>query len=117
MKAFKILFIGLLGIMLFASPAVSGVERATHFSQLEASAIVATVVVLSVLFKKKNDVHTFTSAIQVELWVSYIIDRLYKDNQFLKYAWNDDDKVIGGKVVHIPNPGARPTVVKNRSSF
>lgn len=56
-------------------------------------------------------------AVQSEVWVRYIINRLWKDNQFLKHAFNDDQYVVGGKIVHIPNPGAKPTIVKNRTSF
>lgn len=56
-------------------------------------------------------------AVQVEVWVRYIMNRLWKDNQFLKFAYNDDQYVVGGKIVHIPQPGAKPVVVKNRSSF
>jgi len=60
-------------------------------------------------------------AVQSEVWVKYIIGRLWKDNQFLKYAFNDDQYVVGGskngKIVHIPNPGSKPVIVKNRSSY
>lgn len=56
-------------------------------------------------------------AVQAEIWVRYIINRLWKDNQFLKQAFSDDQYVIGGKVVHIPNPGSKPTIVKNRNTF
>lgn len=60
-------------------------------------------------------------AVQSEFWTNYVINRLWKDNQFLKYAFNEDSFVIGGKdngkVVHINNPGARPVIVKNRSSY
>jgi hypothetical protein len=56
-------------------------------------------------------------AVQNEIWVRYIMDRLYKDNAFLTKCFSDDQYVIGGRVVHIPQPGAAPTVVKNRSSF
>ena len=56
-------------------------------------------------------------AVQNEIWVRYIINRLWKDNAFLKNAFSDDQYVIGGKVVHIPNPGSKPTIVKNRNSF
>jgi hypothetical protein len=56
-------------------------------------------------------------AVQAEIWVRYIINRLWKDNQFLKYTFNDDQYVVGGKIVHIPNPGSKPTIVKNRASF
>jgi hypothetical protein len=56
-------------------------------------------------------------AVQTEIWVRYIMNRLWKDNAFLKYAFNDDQYVIGGKVVHIPQPGAKPIIVKNRTTF
>jgi len=56
-------------------------------------------------------------AVQTEIWVRYIVNRLWKDNAFLKYAFSDDQYVIGGKVVHIPQPGAKPNITKNRSVF
>lgn len=56
-------------------------------------------------------------AVQTEIWVRYIINRLWKDNKFLKFAFNDDQYVVGGKIVHIPQPGSKPTIVKNRASF
>jgi hypothetical protein len=56
-------------------------------------------------------------AVQTEVWLRYIMQRLWKDNSFLKFAYNDDQYVVGGKIVHIPQPGSKPTIVKNRSSF
>jgi len=56
-------------------------------------------------------------AVQKEIWVKYIIKRFWKDNQFLKFMSNDDDYVLAGKVVHIPNPGTKPVVAKNRSAY
>lgn len=56
-------------------------------------------------------------AVEQEIWCKYIMNRLFKDNQFLNFAFNDDQYVLAGRVVHIPQPGAKPTVVKNRSSF
>jgi hypothetical protein len=55
--------------------------------------------------------------VQTEIWVKYIMDRLFKDNAFLANAYNDDQYVVGGRIVHIPQPGSKPTVVKNRSSY
>jgi hypothetical protein len=49
-----------------------------------------------------------------EIWVDYIIANLFKDNQFMDLAYNDDQYVLEGKVVHIPQAGAKPNVVKNR---
>jgi hypothetical protein len=58
-------------------------------------------------------------AIQKELWVNYIMGNLFKDNPHLNPAncTRVDENVLGGKIVHIPQAGARPTVVRNRGSF
>lgn len=56
-------------------------------------------------------------AVQTEIWVRYIMNRLWKDNTFLQFAYNDDQYVLGGAVVHIPQPGSKPVIVKNLSSF
>lgn len=56
-------------------------------------------------------------AIQQEFWVNYIIDNLFKDNSFLMKCFDESDSVLAGSVVHIPQAGAKPTVIKNRSSF
>jgi hypothetical protein len=56
-------------------------------------------------------------AVQTEVWVRYIMNRLFKDNAFIANCFNDDQYVVGGKIVHIPQPGSKPTIVKNRSSF
>ncbi len=58
-----------------------------------------------------------TMAIQQEFWVNYIIDNLFKDDSFLTKCFDESDSVLAGSVVHIPQAGAKPTVVKNRSSF
>lgn len=56
-------------------------------------------------------------AIQQEFWVNYIIENLFKDNSFTSKCFDESDSVLAGSVVHIPQGGAKPTVVKNRSSF
>lgn len=56
-------------------------------------------------------------AIQKEIWVKDIMEALYKDNAFLNFAFNADQYVLQGKVVHIPQAGAGGDVVKNRSSL
>ena len=55
--------------------------------------------------------------VTVEIWVNYIIENLFKNNEFMNYAFNDDQYIIGGKIVHIPVAGAKPNVVKNRTSL
>lgn len=56
-------------------------------------------------------------AIQKELWVNYIIENLFKDGSFMEKCFKEDDYVIAGKVVHIPQAGAKPNIVKNRTSI
>ena len=57
------------------------------------------------------------SNISVQIFAKYIIEKLRKANPHLKFAVDESTNVLGGAVVHIPNAGASPTVVKNRSSF
>lgn len=56
-------------------------------------------------------------AIDVEVWSRVLVENLFKDNAFLNNVFNADEYVLNGAVVHIPNAGAKPAVVKNRSSF
>lgn len=56
-------------------------------------------------------------AVQNEIWTRYIINRLFRDNQFLDHAYNEDQYVVGGKIVHIVNPGALPVVDKNNTVY
>lgn len=55
--------------------------------------------------------------VEVEIWRSRIENLLYKDNMFLETVTNADENVIDGKVVHIPQAGANPNIVKNRNVF
>jgi len=55
-------------------------------------------------------------AIQKEIWVAEIAANLFKDNTFLRRSRNDD-AFVEGKVVHLPQSGALPAVVRDRSSF
>lgn len=57
------------------------------------------------------------NGLEVEIWANYIVERFWKDNTWLQHAFSDDDKVLAGKIVHIPNPGAIPKVTKNRVQY
>ena len=113
----KNLLIALMGMVIFATPAVNVVAHATGLSPVLSVVVILAVSVVLYLLPSNKHTGVYTAGIQKEIWVNYIIERLWKDNQFLKYAWNDDDKVLAGKVVHIPNPGARPTTSINRTVF
>lgn len=57
------------------------------------------------------------SKIPAEVFRDYIIEKLRRTNPFLKFAVDESKFVLGGAVVHIPQAGSSPTVVKNRKQF
>lgn len=59
----------------------------------------------------------YAMAIQQELWCNYIMDNLFKGNEFLSTLEDEGEYVLAGSVVHIPKAGANPAVTKNRSVF
>lgn len=56
-------------------------------------------------------------ALDVEMWKPWIVEILFKNNEFLNYARNADEYVLNGSVVHIPNSGPASLVVRNRGSL
>lgn len=56
-------------------------------------------------------------AIQKEIWQDHIEGNLFKNNEFLLASADVGQFVLQGKVVHIPQAGALPTIAKNRSSL
>lgn len=54
-------------------------------------------------------------AIQREIWERSIVENLFADNSFLSKAYNADEYVNQGKIVHIPQASAPSAVVKNRT--
>lgn len=56
-------------------------------------------------------------AIQKEIWMAAVVEGLFASNSFLSKAFNADEYVNSGKVVHIPNAGAASGTEKNRSSL
>ena len=50
-------------------------------------------------------------------WAKLIIGHLFKNNKFLNYCRREDEYVVGGSAVYIPQVGALPTVIKNNGSW
>ena len=48
-------------------------------------------------------------ALQKEIWLDHLVKNLFPDNSFLARSFNADGFVRAGKVVHIPNAGAKQT--------
>lgn len=57
------------------------------------------------------------SKIPQGIFRNYIIEKLRVVNPHLAYATDEGSAVLDGAVVHIPQAGASPNVVKNRKSF
>ncbi|MDR2557035.1 MAG: hypothetical protein LBC49_04900 [Bacteroidales bacterium] len=57
------------------------------------------------------------SAIPVEIFAAYIVEKLRKTNPHLQFATDESSFVLDGSVVHIPQAGNSPSVVKNRKNF
>lgn len=57
------------------------------------------------------------SPIPVEVFETYIVKKLHRTNPFMAHAVNESSYVLGGAVVHIPQSGEPPKVVKNRKTF
>lgn len=58
-----------------------------------------------------------TGGLPVEVWQKDIKGNLFKDNAYLVQSKDSSQYVLQGKIVHIPQAGALPGVVKNRTSF
>lgn len=57
-------------------------------------------------------------ALNQEIWRKFILDQLEADNSFVMKSYRvDEDNIVSGKIVHIPNAGARPNVTRNRTTF
>lgn len=56
-------------------------------------------------------------AIQKEIWERSIVEHLFADNSFMSKAYDANDFVNQGKIVHIPQAGAPSSVSKNRTSL
>ncbi len=55
-------------------------------------------------------------AIQKQVWVRDVAEKLFPPNTFMMEAINDDS-LVENKTVNLNEAGAEPTVVENRSSF
>jgi len=60
---------------------------------------------------------TIKAGINIEIWQNFIIENLYKNNQFLEKSVDVSGFVLNGSVVHIPNAGTPSAVVRNRQNL
>lgn len=55
-------------------------------------------------------------AVFKEIWVADIAANIFRDNSFIVRS-KDDSEYVDGRVVHLPQSGTKPGVVKNRTTF
>jgi hypothetical protein len=117
MKLIKaIVFIA--GIFLLGAPAVEGIVQFSKEINVHPLAVAVPLITIGIVHSIYNDrKNVIVNGLVLEVWARYIIERFWKDNSFLKFAKDDSDYVTQGRIVHIPQPGSKPVVVKNRSSF
>lgn len=117
-KLFLLPFIGFMIVLALVSPGLA------KLLDVDTSIVFTAILLVSfcaAVYKNKRGTNghppVAKQGVEVEVWANYIIERLWKQNKFLQYAFSDDDKVLAGKIVHIPQPGAKPTTRKNRNVF
>lgn len=115
MKKFKGAFLLALAILVaFAITATTSQVIASAFDVNPAKVFVP---LFAASFFVKYPSGIAAMAIQREIWTKDIIDNLFKNNEFAEIAFNADQYVLNGKVVHIPVAGAPSTVTKNQDTF
>lgn len=66
-----------------------------------------------ILFRKEPTKALYM-ALQTEVWIQDIQETLFYQNEFLNLA-EDHSEYVRNKVVHVPQSGGKPNVVKNRT--
>lgn len=87
------------------------------FSTLTGLPAIACFTVLVIASLVRRPAGSLFMAVTVEIWTKDIIDNLFKDNQFAQFAFNADQWVVAGKIVHIPQAGAPDPSQKNVTVF
>lgn len=107
-------FLQLFTALLFSTILGLFVASATGFNPM------ATVIVCMALtfIPKGLEVGSFSvGGLEVEIWHNWIVEQLFKNNEFLNFCRKADDYVLNGKVVHIPQSGQASAVKKNRTEL
>ena len=117
MKKITQFLLALVGVALaFAVPTTVVAQAFTDSPGLTLTACAATVYAIYKM-PKLSLPGVYLNGVQVEIWENWIAENLFKGVEFLKMCFRADEYVLMGKVVHIPQAGGAPAVVKNRSSL
>jgi hypothetical protein len=113
MKTF-VKFLVALSIVAFAVNTVPNQEPVIALSECVLLFAVFTALIVPSKFFNTGHLNVITD---VKVWEKYIIEKLRKVNDFLRFADDDSASVLGGAVVYIPQSGSDPEVEKNVSTY
>lgn len=65
----------------------------------------------------KMPVGTLNMAVTPEIWTDFIVENLFKNNEFLLESIDESQYVLQGSVVHVPQAGAPSGVKRNRTKL
>lgn len=77
----------------------------------------AGVVALGASAFVKMPAGTLNMSVTPEIWTDFIVENLFKDNEFLLESVDESQYVLQGSVVHVPNAGAPSGVKRNRTQL
>lgn len=115
MRHLKFSFKGFIGAMVMALMVGFIASVATANFAIALCAAVGSMALSLIPNKSKKESGLAFMAVSVEIWQRDIEENLFKDNEFLTKSVDASSYVLAGKVVHIPQAGAKASVSKNRS--
>ena len=82
--------------------------------ELNPYAVVGGLLVFSIIPMPKG---VLRAGINPEIWQNFIAENLFRGMDFVRFAYNADQYVVGGRIVHIPNAGAAGGAKRNRTNL
>ena len=99
MRELKKGLVTIVSIGLVSAPACTAIQTFSKTTGLIMFIFLAAAFLLYLITPRIRRFHT--AGIQVEIWERDIVGNLFKNNDFLLQAYNADQYVLQGKVVHI----------------
>ncbi len=72
---------------------------------------------LALSFLPRPQVSVMKSSVIPEIWTDYIVENLFKNNEFILRSIDESQYVLNGAVVHVPQAGAPSGVKRNRTQL
>lgn len=115
MRNLKFSFKGLIGAMIMALMVGFIASVATGSAMVSFVAACVSMALSLIPNTRGKESGIACMAIQAEVWQKHIEGNLFKDNAFMGKSADASQYVLSGKVVHIPQAGAKGSVTKNRT--